>query len=507
MSDVPEPTGEEQRLHPWSWLFALQQQVQQFLLPLVALLVFGSRRQDDDLPYHHWITLAIVLGLVASALLQYLSYRYRIGKDTLSIRSGIFERTRREIPFARIHNVVVHQNLLHRVFGVAELRLESAGGNKPEAEMRVLKLAQALQLERLIRQRGADIGANPAQDADGPAAQVSDVLLTLPLPELVRQGLISNGAMVVIAAAIGALYQMIPRRVSSDFVEAQGRQVFGYASQLQLGTASLVATSVLLVLVALAVMRLLSVGLAIVQYHGFRLSEADRRLTVERGLFTRVRASVARRRIQAWTLREGALHRLFKRRQLRVDIAGGGNQEHDGRALKELAPLAPPSTCDDLLQHLLPELQWPPTQWQAVSTRGWWRLCLPALVVTTVSSALLLHETGSAWSLLPLAWLPWSALKAHRQVTRMGYSIDAQRVAIRGGWWNRWWRIAELDKLQALRLERSPLDRRFGTATLALDTAGAFGAPPLRLRFLDEPRAQELMRQLVTEMARRRLRW
>ena len=36
----------DQRLHPWSWLFELQQHLQQFLLPLVALLFFGSRRQD-----------------------------------------------------------------------------------------------------------------------------------------------------------------------------------------------------------------------------------------------------------------------------------------------------------------------------------------------------------------------------------------------------------------------------------------------------------------------------
>ena len=65
----------------------------------------------------------------------------------------------------------------------------------------------------------------------------------------------------------------------------------------------------------------------------------------------------------------------------------------------------------------------------------------------------------------------------------------------------------DLDKLQALRLDRSPLDRHFGTATLTLDTAGALGAPPLRLRFLDEQDAQALLEQLGGEMARRRLRW
>jgi putative membrane protein len=490
----------ERRLHPWSWLFVLQQQIQQLLLPLVAVLVFGSRGDDDGLPYHHWITAAVIVAVLASALAQYWSYRYRIGTDTLSIRSGIFERTRREIPFARIHNVVVHQNLLHRLFGVAELRLESAAGDKPEAQMRVLKLEQALELERLIRHRGS---AAPGAMVQEPAA---DVLLTLPLPELVRQGLISNRAMVVLAAAVGAAYQLFPRRAMEDVITQQGRQMFGYASQLQLGTPTLVITGLMVVLLALVLLRVLSIGLAIVQYHGFRLTEADRRLTVERGLLTRLRSSVARRRIQAWTLREGALHRLFKRRQLRVDIAAGGAGEKDGRALKELAPLAPPDTCDSLLQQLLPQVQWPPSQWHAVSTRGWWRLCLPALLPVAALTAVLTHETGAP-GLLPLLWLPWSALKAHRQVSRMGYSIDAQRVAVRGGWWNRWWRIAELDKLQALRLDRSPLDRAFGTATLTLDTAGAFGAPPLQLRLLEEKRARELLDQLGAELARRKLRW
>ncbi len=498
--DIPA-TEREQRLHPWSWLFALQQQAQQFLLPLVALLFFGSRRQDSGEWPFHLVTLGVVLALVVSALLQYLTYRYRIGRDALVIRSGIFERTRREIPFARIHNVVVHQNLLHRLFGVAELRLESAAGAKPEAEMRVLRLQQALELERLIRHGG---GSEASGDAGVEPA--SHVLLTLPLPELVRQGLISNRAMVVMAALAGALWQMFPRELAEDFIRDQARQAFGYASRLHMDTPALLASGALVLLFALVLMRLLSIALAIVQYHGFRLSEQERRLTVERGLLTRLRSSVAQRRIQAWTLRESVLHRLFRRRQLRVDIAGGNTPEQDGRALKELVPLATPMACDTLLQHLLPTAQWPPAQWQPVSNRGWWRLCLPALAVVGAATAIACHRFGT-WGLLPLLWLPWSLFKARRQVARMAYNIDAQRVAVRGGWWNRWWRIAELDKLQAVRLDRSPLDRHFGTATLTLDTAGALGAPPLRLRFLEEAQARGLMERLGQEMARRQLRW
>ena len=72
----------------------------------------------------------------------------------------------------------------------------------------------------------------------------------------------------------------------------------------------------------------------------------------------------------------------------------------------------------------------------------------------------------------------------------------------------RWWRFAEIDKLQALRLSRSPLDRRCGTATLWLDTAGANSLePPLRIRFLPVDEAQALLAELGARLARRKLQW
>lgn len=500
MSAIEHRGQDEQRLHPLSWVFVLLQQIRQFLIPLAALVLFGSRDGSRD-SADHIATGVVMAVLVAISVLRYFTYRYRIGTDGVAIRSGLLERSRRDIPFARIHNVVVHQSLLHRLAGVAEVRLESAGGHKPEAEMRVLRLDQALALEDLIRRRTHDADASTPQiEAD------SNTLLRLPLGEVVRLGLISNRGMVVVAASFGVIYQMIPRRTVSNFVEHNGELAYRYVSQIHPAavTAAFVVLGALAVLVA---MRALSVALAVAQYHGFHLSQSERRLTVERGLLTRIRSSVALRRIQSWTLYESRLHRLFGRRQLRVETAVAGTADSEGSALKELAPIADPQRCDALLQRLLPGIAWPPAQWQAIATHCWWRLSLPTLLLLLPLVMGLAWQFGNqaAWLLL---WLPWSAFKAHRQVHRMGYAVDARFVAVRGGWWKRWWRLAELDKLQALQLQRSPLDRLSGTATLWLDTAGASAAGPgLRLRFVPLAQAQALQAQLGAALARRKLRW
>ncbi|MFC3657984.1 PH domain-containing protein [Xanthomonas hyacinthi] len=478
------------RLHPWSWLFVLLQHLKHFLLPLLALAVFGGR---DDRNHHIDQLMLLLAGsaLIAVSLLRYLTYQYRIGRDSLSIRSGWLQRSLREIPFARIHNVAVHQSLLHRLFGVAEVRLESAGGTRPEAQMRVLRLDQALALERQIRHRARDAAAACAD-----AAAASDVLLALPTAEVLRQGLISNRGMVVVATAFGATYHLFPERMVSNAIERYGQQLFGYASNLHLGWMAGAVTATLLLVTLLLIMRALSMALALLQYHGFRLSESERRLTVERGLLTRLRSSVARRRIQAWTLHEGVLQRLLRRRSLHIDTAVIDGHGEQGRALKELAPLATPAAADALLHRLLPQIAWPPAHWHAIAMRGWWRLCLPALCLVPLACAGLWRGFG-AWAALSLLWLPWSAFKAWRQAQRMAYALDARYVAVRGGWWRRWWRLAEIDKLQALQLTRSPLDRCCGTATLWLDTAGArHGEPPLRVRRLPEGEARAVYRQL-----------
>ncbi|GAB3745471.1 PH domain-containing protein [Lysobacter olei] len=489
----------ERRLHPMSWLFVLLAQLRQFIVPLVALLVFGRGDRNELWP------LIGVGVLVLSSVWQYFTFRYGVAGDALLVRKGVLERSVRIIPFARIHNVAVQQSLLHRVFDVAEVRLESAGGKKPEAEMRVLTLADALALEQLVRHRGQV--APSAMPADGatPAPPAATTLLQLPLGEVVRHGLVSNRGLIVVGAGVAGLSQFSPRLLPNLF-ERWGEVMFGYAGSHDFGIPEYALAAVSLAALAVGALRLLSVVLSLLQYYGFTLRESGRRLTVERGLLARWRTSASRRRIQAWTLHEGLMHRLLRRRSLHVDTAVAEDQQQQ-RALREVAPIATPEACDQLITHLLPKADWSGQAWQAIPERSWWRLFLPGAVFVLLVGAVAGWRFG-AWGLLALPWLAWSAHAARQHARRAAYAVNEQVVAVRGGWWSRWWRLAEIDKLQTVSLSMSPLDRRCGTATLWLDTAGASPmAPSLRIRFLPEGEARALHDALAASLARRPLRW
>lgn len=493
-------TGHERRLHPWSWLFVLLQQLRQFIVPLLVLVFLGRGES-----YALW-PLVGVAALAASSAWKYFTYRYQVDEDRLVVREGALERNVRQIPFARIHNVALHQNLLHRAFGVAEVRLESAGSAKPEAEMRVLRMDEALALERLIRTRGtpaAPLGSAPAAAGDEEGRR----LLELPFGELVRLGLVSNRGMVVVAGAFALAWQALPDRMLADLVREYVGQAMGHAGSLVHGFAERALAVAMVVILAMALLRLLSVLLALTQYHGFRLLMQGQRLTVERGLLTRLRTSVPRRRIQAWTLREGLLHRLLRRRSLQVDTAVGAGEAGEQRDLREIAPIATPETCDGLVREVVPGASWPPAGWRRLHPRAWQRLALPGTALAVLVAAAACWRFGAA-GLLVLFWVAWAVFAARQHARRAGYALDDCIVAVRAGWWSRYWRFAELEKIQALRLERSPLDRLFGMATLWLDTAGARPTGSmLCLRFLPEAEARAVHDRLAAELARMPLRW
>lgn len=484
--------GGERRLHPWSWLFVLLQQLKSFALPLLVL--FFNPKAGNSWDFYGLIGVG-ALALWSIAL--YFTYRFRVTGDGLEIRSGLLQRSLRHIPWQRIHNVALHQSVLHRLFRVAEVRLESAGGMRPEAEMRVLSLADARALETLIR--GASAGAT--HDATGADVDAeSNVLLELPPSEVVRLGLISNRGMLLVAAAVGVIAQSNPKAIG-NLVEGPLGWLIGWGRDHDLSVIGWVLGVLVLLTVFAIALRVLSVAQAVLQFHGFVLGESGRRLTMRRGLLTRVRTNMPRRRIQAWSLQEGVFHRWFGRRSLRVDSASVDNANGQ-RSLRDLAPVATPEAIDTLVRHLLPGVQWPPQDWKPLHPRAWRRQFTgPALILFAVTAALVVRE--GTWALSLLLGLPLLLVRARIWARHAGYSVDDGLVVVREGWLEKHWRFAEARKLHSLRLSRSPFDRRHGMASLLLDTAGASPFdPPLRIRYLPEAEARALHDRLAAAMDR-----
>jgi putative membrane protein len=494
--------GRERRLHPLSWVFVLVASLRDFAFPLIALLVFGSRGEQWE--QWQWYGLVGAAALTLLAVVRYYTYRFRIADGELVIRSGFLHRNVRHIPLQRIQNVALKRNLLHRAFGVAEVKLESAvGGVSSEAQMRVLSMHDAHALETLVRSQGhAALGGDDAVLAE---PDPGDVLLRLPAIELVKLGLTSNRGLLLGAAGVG-VFSQFGGSGWVDWVATLSRNVFGYAQGLHAGPYAWLLAGTLAWAALALVLKLVSVVMMLTQFHDFTLRELDQRLSVESGLLTRLRSNAPLRKIQHWTLRDGWLHRWFGRRSLRVETAVM-QAANERQALSDIVPIAPPEQIDALLARWLPWLHLDDFDWQPVHPRAWRRLAFfPVLATLLGALALALFTHGAGLALLLL--LPWWILSARRHAQHSKWAVSDRVLAWRSGWFDRRLSFAEIARLQGLQLVQSPFDRRRGMASLVADTAGAspFGHR-LELRNLPEAQARALYERVGAQIARSTLRW
>lgn len=452
----------EQRLHPMSWLFVLLTALRQFVLPLIVLLVFGK---GDTWEFYAALG---ALGVAAYSVIYSFGFRYRIADGELVIREGIFDRTERHIPFARIQNVVQKQNLLHRLFHVTELQLESAGGIKPEASMSVLRKADAAALEAILR------GHQNESVPNGSGLAQTDVELhRMSTPEVLRLGLISNRGMIVVGSLIAAWFQLSDESSSNFFIAMgrQGKRLVGELAPTDHPVATVLAV-LGLILAALVALRLLSVVLALLQFHGFRLTSHGVRLSTEAGLLSRVKASARRDRIQMIDRHSSLLSRWMRRESIKVDVAGGGataGEEHS--RLKWIAPLADHPKADALLREIAPDLDLERLPWRPLHPRAWIRKARWGAGFWIVIALANAWFFPMALGLLLLA--AWAIVAARGWANYSRYAITDRHLAWRSGWLTRHILVLPLDRVQVVATKSSWFDRKAGMATLDVDTMSA----------------------------------
>lgn len=491
-SELPPPVVTlSGRLHPFSWLFVLLTNLRQVALPLVALVVFGQGQG-----WELWGAFGAG-ALALYSVIYSFGFRYELGAQELIVREGIFARTERHVPYARIQNVVQKRNPLHRMFGVCELVLESAGSGKPEARMSVITVAEAERIERVLRGHGA------ADDA-APEAVAAPPLLALDAPELVRLGLVTNRGVVVIGAAFALAAQFEPWESGSTRAYFRAlRDLMSAWTDAFVGPSSMIASGLAFVLVFLVVLKLLSIAMAFIAFHGFTLSRHGERIATVGGLLTRHTATARRDKIQRLVYGESWLARKIERRSLACDVAAGRAAANEGEStrLKWLAPIARPAQIRDIVAEVAPGLDLDGLEWRPLHPRAWRRMFRPALAFWS------LLAIGPTVAFGPVVLPAWAALvvyawfEARGSARFAGYAVAGDVFAYRAGWLTRQWAITRITKGQTVRLARSPFDRRAGMGSVALDTAGAPAVGfQLRVPYLAEAEARALAATLRAAM-------
>ncbi len=509
------PSEAWHRLHPLTVVTELLRLVGQFAYVLIAALAarfLGASERFND-PF-----LVAIGGVgILVALLRYLSLRFAVWEGTLYIRRGVIFRQARTIPIDRIQNIDLKQNLLGRLTGVVDLRVETASGSGAEAELSVLSRAAAERLKSELaehrtgpvaacaddRPATAEGVAQPEGRAPATTAAPPPFATTARIPiwqaslgDLLLLGATQNRA----GAILGGLaslyfvvdgYSGLSARAGVDAARALGG----------LGAWAAAAVALLALALLFAGGWILSILFTVVKYAGFTLAEAGGgRLVRSYGLTTRYESVIPLRRVQALRLVANWPKRALGYWTVYAETAGSFVDKEAGGA-SIVVPLLDARQRGDFARRVFPGLDLEAADWQPVSRhairRGFLRATrLIGLVFLAVGVSFgrwpwvpvaLLLVVAAAW-----AWLRWRALR---------WARAGEFWLAAGGVWRRTvWIIPEA-KIQWVAVEQSPFQRRLAIATLEVATAGAGPAAGAEVVDLPEGPARALAAALAARAA------
>ncbi|SDS64415.1 Uncharacterized membrane protein YdbT, contains bPH2 (pleckstrin homology) domain [Paenibacillaceae bacterium GAS479] len=175
MKSNPREKGEMKRLHPISILFFCAKGLKEMygFLPILPLIVLWGPRVTGMEVSRFWLTLVVAILAVAllilTAWLRWSRFRYVADATAISIEHGVWTRQSMWIQRERIQSIDTTQNIADRMFGLIQLRIETAGGEKPEAVLPSLSAAEAQRIQQTLGFAGANAG--PGRTAEGEAGR------------------------------------------------------------------------------------------------------------------------------------------------------------------------------------------------------------------------------------------------------------------------------------------------------------------------------------------------
>jgi len=281
--------------------------VRQMIFPLIAGVV---ALRDEFSGF--WLiaipagaVIAVALGI---AYLSWLRRTYTIGDEDIRVESGIISRTAASVPYERIQDVSLEQELLPRLFGLVSVKFETGAGGAEELKLAFLTAEQGDELRDLIRERREDSAASiavgeGAEEAVIAPEQPAETLFAMGPGRLFTFGLFEF-SLAVFAVLFGLASQFdnfLPFDIWDwdfwvDSATSQAGELEALSSSAQIAGGIFALGS----LIALG----FATGIAkvVTREWGFLLEKTARGFRRRRGLFTKTDVVMPAHRVQAVTL-------------------------------------------------------------------------------------------------------------------------------------------------------------------------------------------------------------
>lgn len=247
-----------------------------------------------------------VLGFIYSVI-AFFKYYFYLKEDKLVVQKGVFKKTKMEIPFERIQSINYEQNIVHRIFDVVRVNVDTAGSAASELQINALDGDLAHTLSEIILSHNQKKGVVKEDSESGQAiVEKPKRIFSLSIPQLLKVGATANHLRsgLVILAFFFWIWDNISE-YSSDLQEKIEDQIPD-ATEMILGSIFLVLILLALFIVASFLISMVRIIMTYYDLHMYRRGDG---FMIQSGLLSRKQQAAKDHKIQLFSWSQNMLQK------------------------------------------------------------------------------------------------------------------------------------------------------------------------------------------------------
>ncbi|MFA1822574.1 PH domain-containing protein [Virgibacillus oceani] len=444
------------RMHPAAILFDLIKSLRE----MVFLFILGFVTfRDQGFLYFLMVVLFIVLLMIIFKTIAWYRFTFSVEENELRIEYGIFIRRKRYISKNRIQSIDLTAGVVHRIFKLVKVQIETAGsGAEAEGSLSAVTLQEGERLRDELKQKSAyeEIETEREEKKVEPS-------FTISFKRLFLAGSTSSSIGIILAfflVAFSELEQFIPEEVYSN--------ALGWIIGLSI---ILLVAFIVLVLI---ILWLFGIAGTMIKYGNFTITNRKDELFITRGLLEKKQITVPLKRIQAIGIQESIMRQPLGYATIFAEVAGG-SQEKGEEFSTVLFPIIRKTEIEDFLQGILPEYAKRPEEWETFPKKArkyyLFRSMLPFILI---GAGIIYFLPVFSWVAILLFIV--SFVLGWLRYKDGGFALNGNRLMVRYRTLSKITMMMYHRRIQAFEKKQHLLHRQENLAIMELSIIGKFGA-------------------------------
>ncbi len=435
--------------------------VRQILPILFVILIGGSSKKGD---YIIWSVIVIAFLSMIYSIVNFFRTYFFIQDDELILHSGIFQRKRTSIPFSKIQTINFEQNIIHQLFSVLKLKIDTAGSDKNEFEFHAIESEKAHALRTLILREKSTMEIANQSDKNKTITESNPTtykkIMSLSLTDLLKVGFTENHI------KSGGLIFLFVLWIYQNLQEV-GVDVDEYSEQLPIwepGLYLLLFLGFILIIISIGI----SLVRTVINNYDLQFLRSQYGFKVISGLFTKKEVSASDHKIQHISWSDNLLKRLVGFKDLRLNQASSAE-------LKAKQNINIPG-CNEahikgVVATLFGETDFSLFPMQGIDRRYFTRFAIifGLLTLTSIILTIYFYSGLNAFFIFLIGfYLIFSRYISFKKKT---YGYDDSLIYIKGGIFGDRAEILPMYKVQGINIHESPYQTRNQLCSITLNTA------------------------------------